>query len=125
MSAHLPGQSVSIQDDEWGTFCYTHLDIKATHRICSEADSFGAEYYNMCDECWDEYQAAINAKNEDPEQWECCSQCGKCVPHLTPYRDPDEGVHGPVYEACPDCVSKFHKHFEDEADYFDDQEWMD
>ncbi len=40
MSAHLPGQSVSIHDDEWGTFCYTHHDIKATHRICSEADSF-------------------------------------------------------------------------------------
>ena len=67
MNAHLPRQSVSIQDDEWGTFCYTHHHIKATHRICSEADSFGAEYYNMCDECWDEYQAAIKAKLEDPE----------------------------------------------------------
>ena len=64
MSAHLPGQSVSIHDDEWGTFCYTHHDIKATHRICSEADSFGAEYYNMCNQCWDERQAAIQAKKE-------------------------------------------------------------
>lgn len=64
MSAHLPGQSVSIHDDEWGTFCYTHHDIKATHRICSEADSFGAEYYNMCDQCWNEHQAAIQAKKK-------------------------------------------------------------
>ena len=64
MSAHLPGQSVSIHDDEWGTFCYIHNDIKATHRICSEADSFGAEYYNMCNQCWDERQAAIQAKKE-------------------------------------------------------------
>ena len=109
MSAHLPGQSVSIHDDEWGTFCYTHHDIKATHRICSEADSFGAEYYNMCDQCWDEHQTALKAKEEDPEQWESCTKCGKNVPHLTSYRDPDEGMCGPVYEACADCVSKFWK----------------
>ena len=121
MSAHLPGQSVSIHDDEWGTFCYTHHDIKATHRICSEADSFGAEYYNMCDECWDEYQAAIKAKLEDPEQWESCPKCRNHVPRLTSYRDPDEGMCGPVYEACPDCVSKFWKSFEDECEMFDDE----
>mgnify|MGYP003560087988 FL=1 len=123
MNAHLPRQSVSIQDDEWGTFCYTHHHIKATHRICSEADSFGAEYYNMCDECWDEYQAAIKAKLEDPEQWESCPKCRNHVPRLTSYRDPDEGMCGPVYEACPDCVSKFWKSFEDECEMFDDEYW--
>ena len=123
MNAHLPRQSVSIQDDEWGTFCYTHQHIKATHRICSEADSFGAEYYNMCDECWDEYQAAIKAKLEDPEQWESCPKCRNHVPRLTSYRDPDEGMCGPVYEACPDCVSKFWKSFEDECEMFDDEYW--
>ena len=121
MSAHLPGQSVSIHDDEWGTFCYTHNDIKATHRICSEADSFGAEYYNMCNQCWDERQAAIQAKKEDPEQWECCRKCGNHVPYLSSYRDPDEGMCGPVYEACTDCVSKFYKSYEDECEWLDDE----
>lgn len=121
MSAHLPGQSVSIHDDEWGTFCYTHHDIKATHRICSEADSFGAEYYNMCDQCWNEHQAAIQAKKEDPVQWECCRKCGNHVPYLSSYRDPDEGMCGPVYEACPDCVSKFYQSYEDECEWLDDE----
>ncbi len=120
MSAHLPGQSVSIQNDEWGTFCYTHHDVKATHRICSEADSFGAEYWNMCDQCWDERQKAIKAKNEDPEQWDSCRKCRKKVPRLSSYRDPDEGMHGPVYEACPDCVSKFWKRYQEECEMLDD-----
>ena len=120
MSAHLPGQSVSIQNDEWGTFCYTHHDVKATHRICSEADSFGAEYWNMCDQSWDERQKAIKAKNEDPEQWDSCRKCRKKVPRLSSYRDPDEGMHGPVYEACPDCVSKFWKRYQEECEMLDD-----
>ena len=120
MSAHLPGQSVSIQNDEWGTFCYTHHDVKATHRICSEADSFGAEYWNMCDQCWDERQKAIKAKNEDPEQWDSCRKCRKKVPRLSSYRDPGEGMHGPVYEACPDCVSKFWKRYQEECEMLDD-----
>ena len=120
MSAHLPGQSVSIQNDEWGTFCYTHHDVKATHRICSEADSFGAESWNMCDQCWDERQKAIKAKNEDPEQWDSCRKCRKKVPRLSSYRDPDEGMHGPVYEACPDCVSKFWKRYQEECEMLDD-----
>ena len=123
MSAHLPGQSVSIHDDEWGTFCYTHHHIKATHRICSEADSFGAEYFNMCDHCWDERQDAIKAKEEDPEQWESCPKCRNLVPRLSTYRDPDEGMHGPVYEACRDCVSKFWKSFQDECEMFDDEDY--
>ena len=71
--------------------------------------------------CWNEHQAAIQAKKEDPEQWECCRKCGNHVPYLSSYRDPDEGMCGPVYEACPDCVSKFYQSYEDECEWLDDE----
>lgn len=120
MNAPLPGNMASVEDDEWGTFCYTHPDREAKHRMCVEADSFGAEYYNMCDECFNEHKAEIKAKQEDPTQWEHCRRCRNSVPRLSHYRDPDEGMHGPVYEACPDCVSKFWKNYNDYCDSMDD-----
>lgn len=123
MYAPLPGKFTSVQDHEWGTFCYTHPDREAKHRICVEADSFGAEFYNMCDECFDERKAQIKAKKEDPTQWETCPRCKQSVPQLSSYRDPDEGSYGPVYQECPDCVSKFWKNWEaenclDDDDYY-------
>lgn len=120
MNAHLPGQSVSVEDDEWGTKCNWHPEVVATHRICSESDSFGSEYANFCNDCWEERQLAIKAKEQDPEQWDSCRKCGENVPRLSSYRDPDEGMHGPVYEACPDCVSKFWKRYQEECELLDD-----
>jgi hypothetical protein len=46
---------------------------------------------------------------------------GNAVGNLSSYRDPDEGMCGPVYEACPDCVSKFYKSYEDECEWLDDE----
>ncbi len=122
MYAPLPGKMTSVKDDEWGTFCYTHHDREAKHRICVEADSFGAEYFNMCDECFNDRKAQIKAKEEDPTQWDHCPRCKNSVPKLSYFRDPEEGMHGPVYEACPDCVSKFWKNWEAE-NYDDDDDY--
>ena len=80
--AHVPGQVVSVQEDEWGTDCENHSDRKAVKRICSEADSFGAEYMNFCRECWDNYQQGLKEKEEDPEQWDTCPECKKAAPRL-------------------------------------------
>lgn len=122
--AHLPGQNVSIQDDEWGTTCHHHPEIKATHRICSEDDSFGAEYTNMCDECWDVRTAAIQAIADDETQWETC-KCGNREPELIQYRDMDEGMHGPVYEHCSGCHAKMNARIEAEYGDVDDDEYYD
>ena len=115
--AHLPGQTMSVQEDEWGTDCENHSDRKAVKRICSEADSFGVEYMNFCQECWDNYQQGLKEKEEDPEQWDTCPECKKKAPRLISYRDMDEGMHGPVYEHCEECHSKMNARIaEEEAD---------
>jgi hypothetical protein len=122
--AHLPGQTMSVQEDEWGTDCENHSDRKAVKRICSEADSFGAEYMNFCQECWDNYQQGLKEKEEDPEQWDTCPECKKKAPRLISYRDMDEGMHGPVYEHCEECHSKMNARIaEEEAHYNDDDDY--
>lgn len=117
--AHLPGQVVALKDDAWGLNCEEHSDRLAVKRICSEADSFGEEYMNFCQECWDEYQQSLKEKEEDPEQWDTCSECGNKASRLISYRDMDEGMHGPVYEHCGDCHSKMNARIAEEEAYYD------
>ena len=117
--AHVPGQVVALKDDAWGTDCENHSDRKAVKRICSEADSFGAEYMNFCQECWDNYQQGLKEKEEDPEQWDTCTECKKKASRLISYRDMDEGMHGPVYEHCGDCHSKMNARIAEEDAYYD------
>ena len=123
--AHLPGQTMSVQEDEWGTDCENHSDRKAVKRICSEADSFGAEYMNFCQECWDNYQQGLKEKEEDPEQWDTCPECKKNAPRLISYRDMDEGMHGPVYEHCEECHSKMNARIAEEEAYYNDDDYYD
>lgn len=120
--AHLPGQTMSVQEDGWGTDCENHSDRKAVKRICSEADSFGAEYMNFCQECWDNYQQGLKEKEEDPEQWDTCPECKKKAPRLISYRDMDEGMHGPVYEHCEECHSKMNARIAEEEAYYNDDD---
>lgn len=122
MYAPLPNHFVPIYDDEWGTNCDEHSERKAIKRICVEADSFGAEYSNMCQECLDEFNAYKQQKIDDPEQWDTCPHCKNLVPQLSSFRDPDEGSHGPVYHRCPDCVSAFWRRWEEE-NYCDDEDY--
>lgn len=121
--AHVPGQVVTIQQDEWGTTCETHPDREAVKRICSEADSFGAEYMNFCQECWDNYQQGLKEKEEDPEQWDTCRECKKKAPRLISYRDMDEGMHGPVYEHCEECHSKMNARIAEEDAFYDNDDY--
>lgn len=113
---------MSVQEDEWGTDCENHSDRKAVKRICSEADSFGAEYMNFCQECWDKYQQGLKEKEEDPEQWDTCPECKKAAPRLISYRDMDEGMHGPVYEHCGECHSKMNARIAEEDAFYDNDD---
>lgn len=122
--ADLPGQSVGVKDDEWGTMCYAHHDIDATHRICTESDSFGSEYMNLCDVCWNEHLASKEKVKNDESLWETC-KCGNREPRMIQYRDYEEGMHGSVYEHCSVCHEKMNARIAEEEKYFsnDDDDW--
>lgn len=121
--AHIPGQVVEIKQDAWGTNCEEHPDRPAFKRICSEADSFGAEYMNFCEPCWDEYQQSLKEKEEDPDKWDRCPECNKDAPRLISYRDMDEGMHGPVYEHCEECHSKMNTRIAEEDAFYDNDDY--
>lgn len=116
--SHLPGQVFIARGD----VCDDHPNKEATHRVCVEADSFGAEYSNKCDECYVAYVAAVEA-NRDAE--EICEACGCMKAGVGPIRDPDEGMAGPVYYQCADCrkeLMDYHaKHRADDDGYDEDE----
>lgn len=123
MAAPLPGQSFSVKDDEWGTKCYTHHEVEATHRICTESDSFGSEFMNLCDECWNAHLAHKEKVKNDESLWETC-KCGNREPRMIQYRDYEEGMHGPVYEHCSKCHERMNARIaEEEAQYDEDDDW--
>ena len=91
----LPGDWKKLNQDL--ICCENHADRKATWRLQGETDSFGAEYDYYCDEC-----RSNMSKQENFWYEGTCDRCGQDKP-LYPYRDPDEGFHGPVYSACKEC----------------------
>ena len=102
---------------------YEHTDYERAFTLGADGVQIATRFVTTeeCDADERYKQAYIQAKKEDPEHWECCRKCGNHVPYLSSYRDPDEGMCGPVYEACPDCVSKFYQSYEDECEWLDDE----
>lgn len=105
----LPGAYHSVPN---GAVCDTHPDRPAVTRVQGETDSFGSEMIDLCQECYDEYQAARKTLNGGA----FLGTCGECkstkqVP-LFSYRDYDEGMSGPVYYQCAQCRTR---RFEREA----------
>lgn len=86
--------------------CDDHPDRPAVKRIQGETDSYGSEMIDMCQECYDEYLAQREALGNGSHLGFCpsraCSGTKQQVP-LFAYRDPDEGMYGPVYWYCADC----------------------
>lgn len=117
---HVTGQFVPVVKDSWGDTCEDHPELKATYRLVGEADSFGCEYINMCDACYKAYLKAKETIANDESQWETC-RCGRRQPELRTYRDPEEGMSGPVYHECDTCYKRVMDAFcADEEDYDDD-----
>lgn len=69
-------------------------------RVQGETDSFGAEYADMCFACQEAAEEAGRKFNEEHGHCDDCHAIGPTIP----YRDPDEGSCGPVYEACISCT---------------------
>jgi len=95
----------------------------ATVRKQGETDSFGAELYDLCDEC----------ASAEPPPWykdpaATCEWCEQPAGEygLRPRRDPDEGMGGPVYYVCWSCIEKQDAYWEAEARRLDDLygEWV-
>jgi hypothetical protein len=98
----LPGHRRRLSPDTTAT-CETegHEDRQAVWRVQGETDSFGAEYSYYC-------QACIDAGEGGSGEWYTgtCPKCHKEEVALYGYRDPDEGLGGPVYPACHECRTK-------------------
>lgn len=87
-----------------GSTCDEHADRPAVARIQGETDSMGSEMFDVCQECLDKHVAAREAHKEEL-QW--CSVHKGEGKNVQPYRDPDEGMSGPVYHGCESCRSSF------------------
>jgi len=97
----LPGQirKLNHHEEHQCEDCLT-VDkiVVATHSLCTESDSFGSEYTYLCDK----HIADIRTKSNKPKVG-CCQFCNTAGVEVSPFRDPDEGSHGPVYNACSPC----------------------
>lgn len=89
---HLPSTTTHHCDD--------HDDRLAVVRVQGETDSFGVEYLYMCTECFAEYSA-----DDTPEVTDC-DWCKAVDVNVYPTRDYDEGLNGPVYMCCKQCIAK-------------------
>lgn len=122
----LPGQVVRATQEElnehpcegmWQDGCGKPSTIKQV----GETDSFGSEYWFYCQECFDK-----GKKHEEENQHlETCETCGLPDQKIKPYRDPDEGMSGPVYYACSTCIKKHMAYYESDNPSFRDQDELD
>lgn len=94
-----------------GMECDNHPGVPATRRIQGETDSFGAEFLDVCDQCF----AAIT-KEMQAERTGVCDWCKKEANDLRPRRDFEEGSCGPVYDVCGACVLRELKSLAAEAE---------
>ena len=78
--------------------CDDHPDRPAVNRVQTETDSFGCEYAHLCQECIDKMRAEVAAARCGKCDW-----CKKDATDLSPRRDYDEGMSGPVYDVCGVC----------------------
>lgn len=89
----MPG-SVSSTDQ----VCDLHPNRRAAKRVQGETDSFGCEYIDMCQECFDKYLEERNKPDLG-----VCDWC-KNRDALFPRRDYEEGMSGRIYYVCKPCI---------------------
>ena len=106
-----------------GVMCDDHPDRASVKRVQGETDSFGAEYFDMCQECYD----AFANRDRTEERSGMCDWCKGAATDLRNMRDYEEGSYGPVYRVCGKCVSQQLANIREELDsnprYGDDSEW--
>lgn len=115
----LPGRFHDVPD---GQKCDEHPDRDAVARVQGETDSFGAELFDMCEDCLDEHRKYMAGADHSGT----CDWCKQHKPRLRPQRDFEEGMSGRVYDVCDDCVRKANEEAERElSSYWGDDGWDD
>lgn len=112
-TSSLPGSVYAVPK---GFMCDAHPDRPAVKRVQGETDSMGAEYIDMCQECYDEHQ-----KHRQQERHGQCDWCKRHATDLRPRRDFEEGMCGPVYQVCGTCIKAESERLAEEMD--DDDDW--
>lgn len=102
----LPGH---IAELPIASMCDTHPDRISIIRIQGETDSFGAEYYDLCQECLTAHRAVAPPAGK-------CDWCKKPADRLRSGRDYDEGMAGAVYLVCTPCLDRQTQRLEEEMD---------
>jgi len=98
-NSYLPGQSYPFKPDGRECDC-GECDEEARHAVVTEVDSMGAEVEHLGTECFLKFQHAHRQKRTEVR---ICDICHDPREDVQPIRDPDEGLYGRVYDACPTC----------------------
>ena len=101
MTAPLPGHVRELRPEDQCPCQYDECKAHATHEFCTEADSFGAEWLPLCETHIEQFR--IDAAQD------CIASCDWCKAEnvvVAPFRDFEEGTHGPVYDVCEVCRGK-------------------
>lgn len=96
----MPGSYHALPD---GSTCDQHPDRPAVKRVQGETDSFGCEYVDMCQECVDAHRAY---REEELARPKYCCWCKQTKVGVRKHRDLDEGMAGPLYDVCAECIHK-------------------
>lgn len=115
--ATMPGSHHSVPE---GTKCDEHSTVPAVRRIQGETDSFGCEYYDVCQACYD--KDVEDRKNRDRSGY--CDWCKCHAPRVSPRRDFEEGSSGRLYDVCDACIKKESDRISEELGEAQD-EWFD
>lgn len=94
-----------------GTICDEHPEELAVMRVQGETDSFGCEYYDLCQDCLDERKEQLTEPVVAMCEW-----CNTEANDIRPHRDYEEGMFGPVYQVCGNCVRKERERMREEYD---------
>lgn len=113
----LPGTRHSMPE---GTMCDFHPDRPATARVQGETDSMGCEMHDLCADC----AKADRDERRKPTVGKC-SWCKADEVELRHTRDYEEGMNGPVYEVCAECIKRRDDRLKAELDSYGDDPYDD
>lgn len=94
----------------------------ATISIVGESDSCGAEVSDLCAACFSNVK---NSEREEASGLQVCELCQSSKDDCVNWRDPAEGLAGPVYLACKSCREAAESHIlpdEDELENDDEDD---
>lgn len=107
----LPGHTRALEVDGPCMRCLHDkgVTVLAVRELCTEADSMGAEWTPLCQDCLNEAEIA---REEAANEMDDCEIGNHRALDVRPWRDPEEGSNGPVYMACAECRANAMREFD-------------